>query len=106
MITGTWIMLLTVMTSGGSLATYALPMGSRERCLANAQVQLLQAGSPVQHAMCVEGCRSASVNRTARKGCRRGDMQKLVKLIITQGGRHDDAGAVSELHRLPEARDL
>jgi hypothetical protein len=39
MITGTWIMLLTVMTSGGSLATYALPMGSRERCLANAQVQ-------------------------------------------------------------------
>jgi len=48
-------MLLTVMTSGGSLATYALPMGSRERCLANAQVQLLQAGSPVQHAMCVEG---------------------------------------------------
>jgi hypothetical protein len=55
MITGTWIMLLTVMTSGGSLATYAFPMGSRERCLANAQVQLLQAGSPVQHAMCVEG---------------------------------------------------
>jgi hypothetical protein len=32
-------------------------------------------------------------------------MQKLVKLIITQGGRHDDAGAVS-VFTAYEARDL
>jgi hypothetical protein len=46
--------LLTV-TAGSGMATYALPMGSRERCLENAQVQIHQTGSPVQSAMCVEG---------------------------------------------------
>jgi hypothetical protein len=54
MIAETWILLLTVTTSSG-MATYALPMGSRERCLENAQVQIHQTGSPVQSAMCVEG---------------------------------------------------